>query len=131
MEGSRNLYQSTDWRADKHMPVINAPEFVKRGQPFEINVSIGKDAPHPNNTEHHIRWIEVYFHPEGEKFPFQIGTTGFADHEELLEERVLNSNTINPKVSLTLKTDKPGIIFSFGYCNIHGLWQNSKTINVE
>lgn len=38
-----------------------------------MKVTLGKEIAHPNTTEHHIRWISIYFHPEGAKYPAHIG----------------------------------------------------------
>jgi len=48
------------------------PDAVKSGEIFEIKVSIGKEVSHPNTTEHHIRWIQVFFKSEGAKITYQI-----------------------------------------------------------
>ncbi len=58
---------------------------VKAGEFFPVKVTLGKEVVHPNTTEHHIRWISVYFHPEGEKFPYQIGHFEFSAHGESVE----------------------------------------------
>ena len=65
--------QKDDWKKEKHMPVIEAPAQVKAGEAFQVKVSIGKEIAHPNTVEHHIAWVDLYFHPEGEKFPHQVG----------------------------------------------------------
>ncbi|MFZ5906555.1 MAG: desulfoferrodoxin family protein, partial [Nitrospirota bacterium] len=62
------FYQSADWKSEKHVPVIDCPAAVKAGENFQVTVSIGKEVAHPNTTEHHIRWIQLFFKPEGEKF---------------------------------------------------------------
>ena len=64
-----DLFQSADWKEEKHVPVIEAPRKVAKGEFFEITVTIGKEVAHPNKTEHHIGWIEVFFKPESSKFP--------------------------------------------------------------
>ena len=64
----KELFQSADWKKEKHVPVIDAPPKAKKGEFTKITVSVGKEIAHPNTTEHHIRWIEVYFLPKGEKF---------------------------------------------------------------
>ena len=51
------LLRSGDWKNEKHVPVIDAPDSVQADQPVEIGVSVGADIPHPNTAEHHIRWI--------------------------------------------------------------------------
>lgn len=68
-----SLYQTADWQKEKHVPVIECPDNIKPGGVLPVKVSVGKKIAHPNTTEHHIRWIAIYFHPEGEKFPFEVG----------------------------------------------------------
>lgn len=126
-----NLFQSADWKKEKHMPVIESPDKIKKGENFKVAVSVGKEIPHPNTTEHHIAWIEVYFHPEAEKFPYQIGKFDFLAHGASTNGPNTSTVYTHPEVILTFKTDKPGAIIAFSYCNIHGLWQNSKEIKIE
>ena len=125
------LFQSADWKLEKHVPVIEVPETVKKGEFFTVTISVGKEIAHPNTTEHHIRWIAVYYLPKGEKFPCEIGKFEFTAHGESTQG--MNTSTIytHPKVVLAFKTDKPGIIFASSYCNIHSLWQNSKEITLK
>lgn len=131
MVNFKDLFQSADWKAEKHIPVIEVPDKVKRGEFFKVTVTVGKEIAHPNTTEHHIRWIDVYFNPEEEKFPYQIGRFNFMVHGESVNAP--NSSTIytHPEVTLSFKTEKPGAIYASSYCNIHGLWQNSKKIELE
>ncbi len=127
----KDLFQAADWKKEKHVPVIDAPDTAKKSEFFKITVSVGKEIAHPNTTEHHIRWTEVYFLADGEKFPYQIGRFEFNAHGE--STLGINTSTIytRPEVVCSFKTDKPGTILASSYCNIHGLWQNSKTIAVE
>lgn len=131
MSDFKELYQSADWKKEKHVPVIEAPDKVKKGEFFNLRVTVGKEVTHPNKTEHHIRWIAVYFHPQGEKFPSQIGRTEFTSHGESAQGPDTSTIYTHHQVTLAFKTDKPGIIYAAGYCNIHGLWENSKPISVE
>jgi superoxide reductase len=78
----KDLIQSADWKAEKHVPVIEAADAVKKGDTLSIAASVGKQIAHPNTTEHHIRWIELYFHPKAEKFPYQLGRFEFSAHGE-------------------------------------------------
>jgi len=48
-------------------------------------VSVGVEIPHPNTTEHHIRWIRLFFHPEGEKSSYELGSYEFSAHGESVE----------------------------------------------
>ena len=130
MADFKNLYQSADWKAEKHVPVIEITGNIKKGEFFKINVAVGKEIAHPNKTEHHIRWIDVYFHPAGDKFPYQIGKTEFTAHGESAQGPDTSTVYTNHEVELGFKTDKPGIIYASSYCNIHGLWQGYKEINL-
>ena len=55
--------QEADWKVEKHVPVIECPEKVKADEVFSVKVSLGRQVAHPNTTEHHIRWISLFFHP--------------------------------------------------------------------
>ncbi|MFW9968931.1 MAG: class II SORL domain-containing protein [Candidatus Odinarchaeota archaeon] len=120
-----NLYQSGDWKKEKHTPVIEIIGKVKKAEPITIHAMVGKEIGHPNTTEHHIRWIEVYFLPEGEKFPYQIGKSEFSSHGASINGA--NSSTVysEPNINFSFKTEKSGTIIAFSSCNIHGLWQNT------
>lgn len=131
MSQVKDLFQSADWKTEKHVPVIEAPKTVKKGEYFKIIVTVGKEIPHPNKTEHHIRWIEVYFQPEKEKFPYQIGQIAFTSHGESVQGPDTSSVYTHSEVSLSFKTDKPGTILASAYCNVHGLWESAVDIAVK
>lgn len=126
----KDLFQSADWKKEKHAPVIEAPEKIKKGEAATVKVSVGKEISHPNTTAHHIRWIEVYFLPGGEKFPCQIGKFEFTSHGESGQGPDTSTVYTAPEVNLIFKTEKSGAILASSYCNIHGLWQGSKEIAV-
>ena len=128
MAAIKDLYQSADWKKEKHAPVIEAPEAIKKGDLVRVGVSVGKEIPHPNTTPHHIRWIEVYFQPEGSKFPFQVGRFDFTAHGESPDGPDTSTVYTAPSVQCTFKTDKPGTIMASSYCNIHGLWESTHTL---
>jgi superoxide reductase len=127
----KDLFQSADWKKEKHVPVIDTVDKIKKGEIAKININVGKEIPHPNTTEHHISWIAVYFLPKGEKFPYQIGNFEFTSHGASTQG--LNTSTVytEPAISLSLKTEKSGTIFASSYCNIHGLWESFQELTVE
>jgi len=125
------LVQSADWKTEKHVPVIECADKVKANEFFPVKVTLGKEVAHPNTTEHHIRWISVYFHPDGEKFPYQIGHFEFAAHGESVEGQNKGSIYTHHEVGLSMKTGKPGVIYAAALCNIHGLWQSQKEITIS
>lgn len=124
MKSIGNLYQSGDWKGEKHVPVIHAPEKAKKGEYLEVKVLIGEEIAHPNTLEHHIGWIKVYFQNEGSKFPVEVANLDFAAHGEL--------NTFTDAFGVVrFKAEKSGTIYATSYCNIHGLWENSVELIVE
>jgi superoxide reductase len=124
------LFQTADWKTEKHVPVIECLDQVKAGELFPVKVTLGKEIAHPNTTDHHIRWISVYFHPEGEKFPYQVGHFEFTAHGESVEGPDKSSVYTHHEVSMSMKTGKPGVIYATALCNIHGLWRSEKEIKV-
>ena len=125
-----NLIKEADWKTEKHVPVINCSDEVKKDEMFEVNVGIGKEISHPNTTEHHIRWIDLYFHPDEAKFPYQIGHYEFNAHGESTDGSNESTVYTNHKITTSFKTSKSGTILAMSMCNIHGLWQYSKHIDI-
>ena len=123
--------QEADWKKEKHVPVIECPDAVKADTWTKVTVSLGKAVDHPNTTEHHIRWITIYFHPEGEKFPCEIGRFEFSAHGESAEGPNKGPVYTNHEVTASLKITKPGTIYATSLCNIHGLWQSAKEIKLK
>ncbi len=126
-----DLFQSADWKQEKHIPVIEVPEKIKKGEFFDVTVTVGKEVAHPNKTEHHISWIAVYFLPKGGKFPYQIATAEFTAHGASTQGPDTSAVYTHHRAVLSFKTDNPGTIYASSYCNIHGVWANSKDIEVE
>lgn len=127
----KDLFQSADWKKEKHVPVIEAADKVKKAEVVSVTISVGKEIPHPNTTEHHISWVEVYFQADGEKFPYQIARVDFIAHGESAQGPNTSTVFTQPQAALIFKTDKPGTIFASSYCNVHGLWQNSKRVEIS
>lgn len=131
MAGLKELFQAADWKTEKHVPVIEAGQKLKKGEALKITVTVGSQIAHPNTTEHHIAWIAVYFKPQDEKFPYRIGYAEFSAHGA----STLGPNTstvfTQPQVTLSFKTEKPGTLIASSYCNIHGLWESSQELAIE
>jgi len=131
MESLKELFQQADWKTEKHIPVIEAQDKVKKQELIKITLTVGKEISHPNTTEHHIRWIAVFFHPKGEKFPYQIGRFEFTAHGESVQAPNTSTVYTHPAVTCSFKTEKSGTILASSYCNIHGLWESAKEVAVE
>jgi superoxide reductase len=130
MKQLSDIFQSADWKKEKHVPVIEAPEKAGKGEEIVVSIAVGKEIAHPNTTEHHICWIDAYFHPEGSKFPYHLGRFEFSSHGSSTEGPNTSTIYTQPTVTLKFKTDKAGSIFAFSYCNIHGLWMNSTELKL-
>jgi len=104
---------------------------VKADEMFAVTVTLGKEVAHPNTTEHHIRWIQVFFKPEGDKFAYQVANCEFTAHGESAEGPNKGPVYTNHTATVAMKINKPGVIVATSLCNIHGLWENSKAIKIS
>jgi superoxide reductase len=98
----------------KHIPVIDAPERVKKDEPFEVRIEVGKLLAHPNEPAHFIEWIELY---SGDTFLGRAHYSGGATYPTAIF-RVKLSHAHGP-------------LKAWGKCNLHGLWEARKEIIVE
>lgn len=124
------LYQQADWKSEKHVPVIDAPGQVAVDTTFEVKVAVGKEIAHPNTTEHHIRWIQLFFLADGDKFPFQVGNFEFTAHGESVDGPNKGAVTTDHCVTAALRIKKSGRLIATSLCNIHGLWESSAQVKV-
>lgn len=97
----------------KHIPVIDAPDSVKKDEPFEVKVEVGRLLAHPNEPAHFIEWIELY---SGDTFLGRIHYSGGASYP-----------TAVFKVQLS---HAHGPLKIWAKCNLHGIWETTKEINV-
>jgi superoxide reductase len=124
------LIQSADWKKEKHAPVIACPDAVAAGEEFIVEVSVGKEIPHPNTTEHHISWIDLFFHPEGDKFAYHVGRFEFTAHGESVKGANEGPVNTEPKLTVALKVKQAGVLHAVSHCNIHGLWESDKELKL-
>ncbi len=120
--------QSADWKLEKHIPAIDLPEVIEAGKPFFVTVSVGKEIAHPNTTEHHIRWIDVYFKPDGEKFIHQVAHFEFAAHAESTKGANEGPVLANPIVTFSMTVKESGTLIALELCNIHGIWESAAEV---
>lgn len=90
----------------KHTPVIQAPSKVKKGEPFEVLIEVGKYMKHPSENAHYIEWIELF---SGETFLVRV------DLVPKLSE---------PKVKVVVALDHAHPLVAKERCNLHGQWQS-------
>jgi superoxide reductase len=96
----------------KHTPKITAPDSVKRGEWFEVTVSVGSEGEHPSLSEHFVRYIALY-----------INTAEIA--------RVyLHPVYSYPKVTFTIALDEGGSLRAVEEPTHSAGWEASKKIVV-
>ncbi len=97
----------------KHTPTISAPAKVKREETFSVTIEVGKEKAHPNEPAHFIEWLELYC---ADTFLLRISLSGSLSY---------------PKLTIPVKlTHAHGPLKAWAKCNIHGLWEGTKEIEV-
>ena len=117
-----DIIKSADWKAEKHVPVIVVPSSIPVGEAFEVEVSVGREIPHPNTIEHHIVWIALYFVPASSQVPVELARMEFRAHGP--------DSFTAPTLKATIRLPGAGTLYATSYCNIHGLWEYSQPITV-
>jgi superoxide reductase len=97
---------------EKHTPKLVAPDSVKRGQWFEVSVSVGAGGEHPSLSEHHIRYIALY-----------------KDSAEIARA-YLHPVFSAPKVTFTIALDEGGSLRALAEPTHSAAWEASKKITV-
>lgn len=123
--------KSADWKAEKHVPVIDCADAVNSDERLDVSITIGKVISHPNTTEHHIRWVQLFFKPEGEKSIYEAGNFEFTAHGESVEGPNAGPIYTHHTITTSLNIKKSGTLIATSLCNIHGLWESSKEIKVK
>ncbi len=98
----------------KHTPVIECPDTVKSGEPFQVKIRIG-EIPHMMEIGHHIQWIEIY---SGQNFNERVEFT---------------PEFTRPEVTVTLVKGgkhRTSTLRVIERCNLHGQWEATKEITV-
>jgi superoxide reductase len=95
----------------KHTPRITAPERVKRGEWFDVTVTVGTDM-HPSLAEHFVRYIALY--KDG------------AEIARIYLHPVFSA----PKVTFTVALDDGGTLRVLAEPTHSAAWEASKPIAV-
>ena len=96
----------------KHTPKISAPAAVKRGQWFDVTISVGEGGDHPSLGEHFVRYIALY-----------INT---AEISRVYLHPVFSF----PKVTFTIALDEGGVLRAVEEPTHSAAWEASKPITV-
>jgi len=100
-----------------HVPVITAPEKVKAGEVFDVDVMIGKEM-HPMGPKHWIEYLQLSIGNE------PAGTVIYRSHGYL---------KAHSRFSVMLGDDLKGKTVSLVAtlkCNLHGIWQHYADVEV-
>ena len=124
-------FQSADWKGEKHVPVIECPNSVSAGENLDVTITVGKEISHPNTTEHHIRWVQLFFKPDGENTTYEAGNYEFTAHGESPEGANAGPVYTHHSIKTSLNINKPGTLIAASLCNIHGLWESSREIKIS
>ncbi len=123
-----SFVKTGDFKSEKHVPVIEIPNGIKAGEEFEVKVSVGRDVPHPNTTEHFITYIQLFYKAEGSGVVTDLGKAEFLSHGESTAGPNKGGVYVSPYAVFKVKLSKPGTLYAWSYCNIHGLWEGSADI---
>lgn len=97
----------------KHTPKLTAPDSVKRGQWFDVSVSVGAGGEHPSLSEHHIRYIALY-----------VGSAEIA-------RAYLHPVYSAAKITFTIALDESGVLRAIAEPTHSASWEASKKIRVS
>ncbi|MDR1911638.1 MAG: dethiobiotin synthase [Helicobacteraceae bacterium] len=98
---------------DRHSPFINVAKSAKAGEKLAVNVRLGKNYSHPDDTDHYINEIKLF------------------DRETLLATATLLSginggqgNKGQAEIIFFIVPHKNLKLTALSYCTKHGLWQS-------
>ena len=126
-----DFVQTADWKSEKHVPVIECADSVAAGEAFEITVSVGKEEPHPNTTEHFIAWIALHYVREGSKLSIELARCEFSAHGASAAGPNKGPAYTDSIMKVKVKLAKSGTLFATEFFNIHGLLASEKAITVK
>ena len=96
----------------KHTPKLSAPSSVKRGQWFDVSVTVGAGGEHPSLSEHHVRYIALY-----------------KDTAEIARV-YLHPVFSAPRVTFTIALDEGGTLRALAEPTHSAAWEASQKITV-
>jgi len=96
----------------KHTPKIVAPDTVKRGQWFDVTVSVGSASDHPSLGEHFVRYLALYINGAE------------------ISRAYLHPVFSFPKVTFTIALDEGGALKAVEEPTHSAAWESTKQITV-
>ena len=129
MNNLSSTVKTADCDAEKHVPAIASPASAKADEPFDVEIDVGREIPHPNTAQHHICWIALHFVPDGSNTSIELGRADFSAHGASLSDAPGPAATA-PSARFRFRLAVPGVLHATAYCNLHGLWTSSAPIAV-
>ena len=100
---------------DRHSPFIHCEDNASKGEKFSVTVKMGNEYSHPDDSDHHIRNIQLYNNQTLlAEASFPAGTLG-GDGEKGHAEVTFNIVPSGSKLKLT----------AMSYCTKHGVWEST------
>ena len=99
----------------KHLAVIEVPSEIKSEQFFNLKIKVG-EIEHPNENGHFIQWIELYV------------------SDVYLGRFDLAPVMTKPEVTIPLSIahgNRKTVLRAVSRCNLHGIWESTKEIEVR
>jgi superoxide reductase len=97
----------------KHTPRIEAPATVRRGEWFDVTVSVGTGSLHPSLAEHFVRYIALY--------------KDTAEIARIYLHPVFSA----PRVTFTISLDDSGTLRALAEPTHSAAWEASRRITVH
>lgn len=101
-------------KAKTHVPVIEVAGEAKAGQPVTVKIKVG-EVPHGMENGHFIQFVDLYC---GHIYISRVDFT---------------AELSKPEVSLSIVLHHGGkrTLRAFSRCNLHGIWEGTKDIDVS
>jgi len=96
---------------EKHVPVIELVSCEECGK-NAVKITVGKETPHPNTVEHHIKWVALFGVKNG--VAVHVATFDFGP-----------SYGVPTVVAHIDQKEAFSELIAVEYCNLHGLWESS------
>jgi superoxide reductase len=95
----------------KHVPAIEAPSQVKKGEWFDVRVKVGFMMEHPSTPDHWINAVRL-----------------LANKIEVDAQNHLVGGTSTPDGSFRIRLDSTTRLEAVASCNLHGTWIGAPVI---
>ena len=97
----------------RHIPEVHCPAAVRVGEPFAVEIEVGREFPHPSDENHRIHALDV-----------------FAD-KTLLARVDVEVGQAGPRATVWVTLAAPAKeLLVHSHCNRHGAWLSRTALNV-